>query len=810
MAAHSRTLRILLPVALLCAAVLGGCGGAASREAAHLRRGRAYLADGDFEKARVEFRNALQIAPNDAEARYENGVVDEKLGNPREAAQFYQGAIDVAPAGVRARVGLGRLYVFAGAPKRALATIAPAFAAHPDDAGLLTVRAAAREQRKDTAAALADALRAVTLAPTDENAVAVLAGIYQSAGEPQKAQDLLRDTIAKLPKTVDLRLALVQLYAASGQTDQAEAVLKDLIRIQPDQAANRMRLAQFYVQTKNLDAAEQVLRSGVQDLPADRQMKLDLISFLAAHRSRAAAETTLDQYIAAAPQDFDLRFLLAGLFEQDGDYAKAEADYRQVIAAEDVKPPGLTARNRLAALMMRRNDPADAKKLLAAVLAQDPRDDEALTLRGNIALAEKDPKAAIADYRSVLRDQPNAVGVMRTLARAHLANGDPALAEDTMRSAVEAAPTDAGAQLDLAGLLLELGKPQQAKPVIDKLVAQQPTNMQALDAQFKIATAMHDDRSAKAAADAMVAAQPRQPLGYHYQGLAAEREKRYADAVALFTKALDLAPRAPEPLQGLTRVLVAMHHRGEALARLDAVIAAYPKMAVAASLKGEVLIAAHRAAQAIAPLNLAITRDPTWWRSYHDLALAELAVGDQKAAIAALRAGIAAAARPIVLDTELAQLYVQTGRPQFAEAVYESALQRNPDADVAANNLAMLLVANRKDTNSLDRAQALTARFADSPNPAFLDTYGWVLYRRGDNAAALQALRTAAARRPDSPESQYHLGMAQAGAGDIAAARASIERALAFGRPFDGIEAAKAALQSFARAAPGAAAQPAT
>ncbi len=768
-------------------------------------RGQKFLAGGDFAKARVEFRNALQIAPNDAEARYENGVVDEKLGNPREAAQFYQGAIDVDPDDVLARVGLGRLYVFAGAPKRALGTIKPAFAKHPDDAGLLTVRAAARQQLKDSSGALQDAERAVQLAPTDKNAVAVLAGIYQSTGQAERAQSLLESTIKKLPSTVDLRLALVQLYVATGQTDRAESVLRDLIRIQPAQAAHRLRLAQYYAQTNRIDAAEQVLRDGVKDLPKDRQMKVELVTFLAGRRSRDAAEKQLDEFIAKAPKDFDLRFLLAALYQQGGDTAKAEEVYRRVIAEERLEPPGLTARNRLAALLIQQNDPAGASKLISEVLAKDPRNDDALILRSNLALAHSDPKTAIADLRAVLRDQPNAVGVMRALARAHLANGEPALAEDTMRGAVEANPTDAGARLDLAVLLTQLDKPQEAKPIIDELVKQQPDNMQALDAQFKIAMATKDLGAAGAAADAMVAVQPKQPLGYHYQGLVAESEKRYEDAVALFTKALDIAPEGAEPLQGLTRVLVVLHKTKEALARLDAVIVAYPKLPIAAALKGEVLLDDHRPRDAVAPLQEASGRAPGWWRPYHDLALAAVMQGDNHAAAAALRAGSANAADRIQLDTELAQLYVKLGRPADAEKVYEAELGRNPQADVAANNLAMLLVSNSRDRRSLERAKALTARFAGSSNPAYLDTYGWVLYKGGDAAAAVQALQSASAKRPHSPESLYHLGMAQALAGQSAAARENLTRALAMGQPFDGAKDAKAALQNLAKLAPAAA-----
>src|ERR1700730_8724436 len=81
----------------LIAVALSACGGAQARKARHLEQGHSYLAAGNFDKARVEFQNALQIAPTDAEARFEMGVVNEKLGKVREGASFYQGTLDVGP-----------------------------------------------------------------------------------------------------------------------------------------------------------------------------------------------------------------------------------------------------------------------------------------------------------------------------------------------------------------------------------------------------------------------------------------------------------------------------------------------------------------------------------------------------------------------------------------------------------------------------------------------------------------------------------------------------------------------------------------
>jgi len=800
--------RLLLSVALLSA--LAGCGGADARKARHLEKGHAFLAANNFDKARVEFRNALQIAPNDSEARYENGVVDEKLGNPREAAQFYQGAIDVNADNVPARVALGRLYLFGGAPERALETIKPAFAKHPDDPGLLTVRAAAKTQLKDPDAALADAERAVQLAPTNEDAVAVLAGIYKSRNDTEKARILLESAVKQIPNSTELRLVLAQLYAGMGQEPKVEALLIDLVRLNPKDKAHRLRLAQFYARLNHPDEAERVLREGIKALPDDRALKGSLIEFLATRRSREAAAKELDLMIASNPKDYDLRLAQAQFYEQGKDYSRAEGTYLEIIRAAGLDSAGINARDRLAALKIQNGDVPAAEKLLAEVLAKSPRDNDALILRGNLSLTQKDPKSAIADLRSVLRDQPNAVGVMRTLARAHLANGEPALAEETMRRALEANPKDAGARLDLAQLLADLGKPEQAKPVIDDLVKQQPDNMTALETQFKIAAATGDKSEAQAAADAMVATHPKLALGYLDQGAVAEAEQRLDAALRLYSDALELSPEATEPLEAQARVLVKMKRTPEALKRLDAVAAQFPKVPVALNLKGEILLSGQQTADAEIAFKAAIERQPRWWVPYRGLAVAQAVSKDTEGAIATLRGAIAAVQQPQPLQTELAGLFERLGKPQDAMQIYEEELRKDPQADIAANNLAMLLINHMKDPQSLDRAKALSARFASSTNAAFLDTYGWVLYKRGESAAAVVALQTAVSKTPDSPISLYHLGMAQASAGQDVAARDSLMRSLKSGKTFSGMDEAKATLDRLATVATSTPVQPKT
>jgi tetratricopeptide (TPR) repeat protein len=250
-------------------------------------------------------------------------------------------------------------------------------------------------------------------------------------------------------------------------------------------------------------------------------------------------------------------------------------------------------------------------------------------------------------------------------------------------------------------------------------------------------------------------------------------------------------------------VLVGQKRIPEALKRLDDMVAQYPQRAYAVNLKGEVLLAQKRAAEAIAAFRTAIEREPGNALIYRNLALAQMSNRDNDAAIATLQAAIGKVTHPEPLEIALGGFYERNGKTDEAMQVYENALRRNPQADFIANNLAMLLVDTKQDPASLERAKQLSARFSTSSNAQLLDTYGWVLYKKGEATAAIAALQSASAKAPDLPVLWYHLGMAQALAGQPDAARGSLARSLKSGESFSGIDQAKATLDKLAKQAPG-------
>ena len=148
------------------------------------------------------------------------------------------------------------------------------------------------------------------------------------------------------------------------------------------------------------------------------------------------------------------------------------------------------------------------------------------------------------------------------------------------------------------------------------------------------------------------------------------------------------------------------------------------------------------------------------------------------------------------LVVELAQLYEKHNRVDEAIARYDAWLKKNPRTQLAANNLAMLLITYRTDRASLDRASELTRGFDSSTEAAFLDTDGWVHFKRAEYADALPPLQRAVERAPESHLIHYHLGMAELQAGRTDRARAELQTAVSGAAQFQGLEEARTALAS--------------
>jgi tetratricopeptide (TPR) repeat protein len=781
----------------VCSVIVAGCGGAQSRLESHMRRGQEYYDQGNYGKAGVEFRNALQIAPKDRKARVMAGHTAERLGLYGQALGVYQSVIDADPGDADAAASLGRLLSMGGVPKQAIKVVEPALKQHPDDAELLTARAVAELALNDAPAARTDVDHALKSSPDNADAVALRANLYRRDGDMAEAVSLVSTAVQRQPNSSSLREVLVSLYAASGDAQKVQEQLLGLIKLKPAELRYRNELAGSYAGAKRLDDAQRVLEETVKDFPKSDPAKIALADFIGTARSSEKGEEVLRGYIATEPDNHDLRLHLADYLYASNKKKEALGEYEDVVRRAGTEPAGLIARDRIAADALNQLRYDDASKLIVEVLAKNPRDNEALAMRGRIALEQRhDPVAAIADFRAVLRDQPRAMTIHSLLARAHLENGEPELAADVLRTAREQFPNDNSLRIELAQLLMRLHHGNESVKLLEEGVHNSPTDAAMREALVRAYIANGNYPAARTGAQDLKTLRPEAATGWYLAGLAAQSDNQLDEAQKEFDHALSVQPRSLEILSALARLDVVRKHPEQAVARLKSAIEKDPN-AYSWNLLGELYLAQKNSAAAIDALNQASTLSPTWWVPHRNLALAKLVNRDTNGAITEYETAARIAPGEMGVVTELSGLLEQQGRVDDAIARYEAAYSSTHNRMIA-NNLAMVLVTHKKDRASLDRARDLTRGFDTATDGDLLDTSGWVHFKRAEYADALAALERAAQKAPESRVIRYHLGMVELQAGRTDRARTDLQTAVSGTGAvnFPGAEEARTALAS--------------
>lgn len=779
----------------LLAAALVACGGAAERKAKYLDNGRGLYELGNYDKAQIEVRNALQIDPKYVEAIYLLGQINEAKSNYPAAAGNYQAIIDLDPKHLDAHIRLGRLYLLGKAPDRATEMMEAALKLsdrHPD---VLALRAGIRSATGETAGAIEDAQAVLKLQPDHLDAVALLAGLYSRNQQAEKGVALLKDGIARKPQQVGLRMLLVELYNGQGKRALAAEQLREIIVTEPKNIAHRVRLADYYASMQQLDDAEKILRAAVAEMPESNDAKITLVSFLAQKRGRAAAEKELRALIDAEPKKYPLRFALASLYLTTGERDKGIAVYQEIIAIDKTGAAGLEARTHIAQIHLSENRGADAEALIAQVLSENARDNGALLLRGQIALRRGDARAAISDFRTVLKDKPESPAVHGLLASAHERNGETGLALDSIQKAVQLDARAIESRVQYAQLLMKTGDLAKALDQTTAALGVSPTHLTALETHFRIQLQKGDNTSAQKTLGMVKANYTNLGLGDYLSGQLNETNKRFAAAIGDYELALKKSPDAPEPLSGLVRLLLVQKKPDQAIARVREVLKATPSNIVAHGLLGEILMMQGKYPEAVAQFRETLRLSPKLVPVYKNLAKTQLVMKDVNAAEQTYRDGLKATGGDTGLRIELANLYQQAGKTDETIREYEEALKHDPESKLLANNLAMLLVSYRDDKKSIERATQLVEPLSRSDNAAYLDTLGWVRYKRGEYDSAIRTLEQAISQVPKEPILHYHLGMAYYNKGDKAQARKHLEYAVNTSGNYHGREEASATLQ---------------
>jgi tetratricopeptide (TPR) repeat protein len=772
-----------------------GCGGPEERKEKYRVRAQEYFEQGNYPKARVALRNVLKIDPKDAEAYFLYAQVEEKEKNWRNAVAGYQQVVELNPKHERALIKLGKYYLDARAVDMIGEITDRVLAINPKHVGAHALKIAATAVSGQIDEATVKAEQLIADAPTEVDAVLLLASLYTARQHTLQALPVLQRGLDAHPNNLELLDAQAMTLVRQGQTAEAEAILQRIISLEPTVLDHRLRLVAFFDQQKLYEKAETILREAIQIDPDSEERRLAMAEYIAKRRGINEVETSLQQARKDLPHSAKIQFALGALYEMTQRADKARTTYGSIQSDFKGKPEGLEAQVKLAALNWAAGKHEAAEQQILDVLKENPRSADALLLRGKIALQRGNGKDATQDFRSVLKDQPESAEVQLLLGRAYLTTGETILARESLEKSAALKPQLPDAQLLLAGLDATGGKLKEARQRLDSLITRDPGNLTLLGMLFQLqmqekqweGTQETLARLRTAGADRMKA-----DLA---EGHLAVAQQQWDKADAAYRRAITQQPKAAEPLLALVQLGVQRGQTQQTQATLETVVSEQPTHPYAAGFLGEVLLMKGDAAAAMPQFEVATKLNPKWTTPWVHLARYSYAKQEMEAGDAAIKKALET--NP---DNEQLRLMLATSleaRERVDEAIvqYETVLKRHPKSLLAANNLAATLIDRKGDPESLQRALTLSRDFeTQAPNPYLLDTLGWAHLKLGHHQDAARLVKLAIAKAPDHPVLNYHLGVIYAQSGEKKEARAHLSQALQAKQTFPWTEEAKAML----------------
>lgn len=785
------------------ALVLAGCESPEERAQKHFERGQALVAEGEHSKARIEFRNALRLEANFAEARFELAKSFEHDGNMRSAAANYVQAAALDPQNHEARLRLARFYLVGGASERAQEVIDEALALKPDDPETMAVKSATLYRLGETEAGREMARSVLALDPENMEANLLLMVEQVAQGEADAALARADELLVVAPANPAMNLFKLRVLGQKGDEKAVEAQLRSMVELFPEDVSLRQGLAGLYNARGDFDAAEAELRAVADARPDDAEAALAVVRHLNQVKGPEAAAEELRRLVAAAPDGAaSYRMALAQIEFTAGrvDAARAVLEEAVAAAAEAAPAEADRARLQLARMDIAEDDRASARAIVDEVLARDDTNVDALEIRASLRLEDYEIDDAILDLRRALNLDPQNVRLLLLESDAHQRAGNRGLSLDRLAAAARASGFEPEVAIRYASRLLNENQNSAAETALSEAAQRHPQSRQVLGALAQTRLQGGDLSGAEQIAAQLRNLEGGQALAEQITAVVLAQRGRGAESLQVLETLVN-DPQATD--SALTSLVGGYLRSGEidrARSLLETRLAENPTDSRALLLMAELSLAAQDPAASEDYLNRAIEAAPQDPIGYAALVRFHLQQGRQEEALAAARRGAEVEPTSLLFGPLISADLESAGRFDEAIALNETLYRGNPGSVVIANNLASLISEHRPDDAE---AMAFAARIArtlrDSTVPYFQDTYGWISFLQGDMEEARRALEAAATQLPGNALVRYHLGRLYAQTDQLADARSELEAALAIDAGFPKAASARAVLATLPR-----------
>lgn len=702
----------------------------------YLSAAREALAQGDTQAAVLQLKNAVQVAPQNAEARFELGKLYLEQRQYQDAEKELNRAMEYGHPAAEVVPLLSRSYQKTGADV-ALSKLTNKYAgiseAEAAEIGFYRLESLVRLDQKEKAKSLIEEIRN-----------------YQTKS-PFKS------------------LALVYGFLLEDNIEAARIQLEAILNATPEQSDALKLMGRLQLQEGNIDEAIATYQTYHQANPQDHEMTFMLARLLTDNGRAAEAEPLVDSLLKLSKDNPRLNQLKGLSRAEAGDFDAALA-YTEKALLKETTDPAMRLTAGFAAYQS--GDYEGARTHLSLVASDLPPNHPALRL------------LAAAQLKLGLNDQAE-----ETLSKLEGASGDDAslfsaagfglLKEGDLQGAQ--AMLDKSEQVSQTPMdLTRLGILQLSMNDVDGILNLEQALEQAPEQEVTrttLATAYlatkQYDKALSLAAD-WKEQEPESEQGYLLAATAYQRKGEKDKAIAELHKAEQLSPDNPKVRLALIDIKLVDKQYEQGEKELSAFLQDYPDNIAALSRYFDLTQVQGQGEKGLAKLKQSFEKQPQNMALRLLLASAHMILGqrdDTIALLSAVKDGDDKALSGAYWDL-LGKAYLQSDKVVDAEAHYDRWLKAQPGNTRAILGKLFLLDVRSNFDDGLSLSKSMVDTYPDDVR--FLQIYTHFLLMKGNYKDARRQFDTLPASIKSTPTGKGMLGRLLAGEGDCQAAQPHI------------------------------------
>jgi tetratricopeptide (TPR) repeat protein len=306
----------------------------------------------------------------------------------------------------------------------------------------------------------------------DEGGAILMARLQALNGNFESAIDAVRSASQAIGETEALNATLLEIYRAQGNAGGMATTLPKVIESAGKASRYHLDYINLLFKTGNRTKALAEAIEAIEASPNDRNTLASLTQLFLDYEREPLTVSQRKEMAQSGTRA--ARMALARFYFDSAQHDEAEALLARLLDENVIEAQALMARIALA-----QGNAPKADALIASVLANDPRNPDALVARSERSLASGKIDAAIEDANVVVSDAPQDYGGYAALANAHFAKGSKVRARQVFERGMNSLPQSKRLAARYEAFLRSVGDNGRVLSLYGDVASAKPSSIQA-------------------------------------------------------------------------------------------------------------------------------------------------------------------------------------------------------------------------------------------------------------------------------------------------------------------------------------------